>query len=216
MGEMKFGDNYADLCRESGVNAGFQFEFYCERCSDTWRSGFVPYKSGRASGWLQRTSGLLGGLAGTVSEAVDGIASSGFGKARDAEFRKAVQQAERHFHRCAKCYQYVCDACWNAGTGLCLNCAPDAEVEIEAARAQGRVYAAGEKAALDGIREGKRMDTKRVRQLVCPECGAETKGAKFCPECGHKLASKNICPSCSSEITAGVKFCPECGHNMTA
>lgn len=214
MSEMKFSDNYSDLSRESGVEAGFQFEFYCERCNDTWRSEFVPYTSGRASGWLGKASGLFGGVLGTVGDAVEGIASSGFGKARDAEFKKAIEQAKHHFHRCAKCFQYVCDTCWNTEAGLCLNCAPDAEVEIEAARAQGRVYAVGEKAALDGIREGKKMDTKRRRQLVCPECGAETKGAKFCPECGHKLSSKTMCPECSAEIAAGAKFCPECGHKM--
>lgn len=214
MGELKFSDNYSDLCREHGVDSGFQFEFFCERCGDTWRTDFVPYRSGQASGWLSKAAGLLGGVLGDVGNAVDGLATSGWSKARDEEFRKSVEQAKAHFHRCAKCFQYVCDACFNRDAGLCLNCAPSAQVEIEAARAQGEVYAAGEKAALEGIQRGKQMDVKRDRQLVCPACGKETHGAKFCPDCGFKLGEKGLCPSCSAKVSPGVKFCPECGQKL--
>jgi hypothetical protein len=214
MAELKFSDNYSDLSRQHGVNAGFQFEFHCERCGDAWRTDFVPYRSGQASGWLHKVGGLIGGMLGGVGEAVEGLAESGFYTSRDAEFRKAVEQAKVHFHRCAKCYQYVCDQCFNKSNGLCLNCAPSAEVEIEAARAQGEVYAAGEKAALEGIQRGKQLDVKRDRQLVCPGCGAETRGAKFCPECGFELAKKGTCPACSVAVSPGTKFCPECGEKL--
>jgi hypothetical protein len=138
---------------------------------------------------------------------VEGLAESGFGKARDSEFRNAIEQAKTHFHRCAKCFQYVCDAGYNRDSGLCLKCAPDTEMKIEAARAQGKVYAAGEKAALEGIQRGKKMDVKRERQLVCPECDKETHGAKFCPEYGFKMAAKTACPACSAEVSPGAKFC---------
>jgi len=215
MGEIKFSDNYNDLSQESGVNAGFQFEFFCERCNDTWRADFVPYRSGQASGWLSKAGGILGGVLGGASEAAEGLAQAGWGKAHDEAFRLAVEQAKKHFHRCARCFQYVCDTCWNKGNGLCLNCAPDAEVEVEAARAQGEVSGAGEKAALEGVRRGKQKDVKRDRQLVCPQCGAETKGAKFCPECGYQLAIKGRCPACSAEISPTVKFCPECGKKIS-
>ena len=214
MGELKFSDNYNDLSDQSGVNAGFQFEFFCERCSDTWRSEFVPYRSGQASGWVGKAAGLFGDVLGGAGQALEGLAESGWGKARDGAFKVAIEQAKSHFHRCARCYQYVCDTCWNDDKGLCLNCAPDAEVEIEAARASGEVYAAGEKAALEGIQRGKQMDVKGERQLVCPACGAETHGAKFCPNCGGKLAGKTKCPACSAEISPGVKFCPECGKKI--
>jgi len=63
MGEIKFSDNYNDLSQQSGVNAGFQFEFFCERCNDTWRADFVPYRSGQASGWLSKAGGILGGYS---------------------------------------------------------------------------------------------------------------------------------------------------------
>lgn len=214
MGELKFSDNYRELSVQHGVNAGFQFEFHCERCNDTWRTDFVPYRSGQASGWLGKAAGMFGGLLGEVGSAADGLALAGWREARDVAFKEAVERAKSHFHRCAKCFQYVCDTCWNSASGLCYNCAPSAEVEIEAAKAQGAVYAAGEKAALEGIHQGKQMDVKRERQLVCPQCKAETHGAKFCPECGTKLAVAGECPACSAPVQPGAKFCPECGKPL--
>jgi hypothetical protein len=211
MAEIEFSKNFSDHSVSHGVDAGFQFDFFCERCSDTWRSAFVPYRSGQASGWLGKAAGFLGGVAGSVGSAVDGLAQAGFGSARDEEFAKAVEQAKQHFHRCAKCHGYVCDRCWNTAKGLCLNCAPDAEVEIEAARAQGEAAGAAEMATGEGTERGKKLDVKRERQLVCPQCKAETHGARFCPQCGHKLANAATCAACQAELPAGSKFCPECG-----
>lgn len=214
MSEAWFSDNFSDLSVQGGVDAGFRFEFYCERCRDAFRTEFEPYRSAQAAGFLGRASGLLGGLLGSAGDAVETMAQAGWNKAHDAAFARAIESARQHFHRCARCSNYFCARCFNPANGLCRECAPDAEVEIEAARAQGEVYAAGEKAALEGIHRGKQMDVKRDRQLVCPECGAETRGAKFCPECGHKLAVKGECPACHTEIEAGVRFCPECGTKL--
>jgi hypothetical protein len=44
--ETKFANNVSDLSNSSGVDAGFQFEFYCQRCNDRWRTEFKPYRSG--------------------------------------------------------------------------------------------------------------------------------------------------------------------------
>lgn len=214
MSENWFSDNYSDLSNSNGVDAGFQFEFYCERCRDAYRTEFQGYKSTQAAGWLGRASGLIGGILGSAGDAVDSMAEAGYKKAWDGAFRDATQNAKQHFKRCARCFQYVCARCFNKDSGLCLNCAPDAEVEIEAAKASGMVYAAGEKAALEGIQQGKKMDVKRKRQLVCPDCGAEAHGAKFCPECGTKLAVNAECPDCGVEVPSGAKFCPECGCKM--
>jgi len=214
MSEIKFSKNYSDHSVSAGANAGFQFEFNCERCGDAWRTEFVPYRGGQASSWLGKAAGIFGGLVGEASTAAEGLAQAGYGKAHDASFANAVEQAKNHFHRCARCMKYVCDPCWNRDKGLCRACAPDAQVEIEAARASGEVYAAGEKAALEGIQRGKQMDVKRDRQLVCPKCNAETHGAKFCPECGFKLAAQSECPKCAAEVSPGAKFCPECGEKL--
>ena len=77
MAEVKFSKNYSDLCKHSGVTAGFQFEFFCERCSDTWRSSFVPYRRAQASGWLGKASSLLGGVIGNIGGAAEGLAEAG-------------------------------------------------------------------------------------------------------------------------------------------
>ena len=214
MSEFKFADNYNDLSVQSGVNAGFQFEFRCQRCGDTYRSDFVAYRSARASGWLGKAASVFGGVLGEVNEAVDGLAQTGWKNAHDESFKQAIEQAKRHFHRCARCSDYFCDACFSNSTGLCRGCAPDTEVEIEAARAAGEAAKAAELATLEGQARAAKRDVQRDRQLVCPKCGAEAKGAKFCPECGEKLAIKVSCPECSAECEPGTKFCPECGHRM--
>jgi membrane protease subunit (stomatin/prohibitin family) len=211
MAELKFSNNYSDLCEETGTSAGFQFEFSCARCGDTWRTDFVPYASGQAAEWIGRASGALGGVFGGVADAVSGVSEGAFGVQRDKEFAKAIEAAEQHFHRCPRCTTHVCDTCWNSEAGLCMVCAPSAEVEIEAAYASGKVYAVGEKAANAGIVDGKHMDVKTRTQLVCPKCAAETNGAKFCPECGEKLAQQAFCTECGAEIADGAKFCGGCG-----
>jgi hypothetical protein len=218
MPEVNFADNYRDMSEEAGARAGFQFEFFCERCSMTWQSDFVPFTSGQAAAWMDKAQGFLGGVLGGVGtaigsagDAVAGVGEATWGTERDKAFRAALEQAKANFHRCPKCINYVCDQCWNAEAGLCRECAPSAEVAAEAAFAAGKVQAAGEKAALEGIHEGKHMDVKERRQLVCPSCGAETQGAKFCPGCGTKLATKAFCTECGAAIAPGIKFCGECG-----
>ncbi len=214
MSEIKFSKNFNDLSVHSGANAGFQFEFYCERCNDAWRADFTPYRGGQATSWLGKAAGMFGGVLGNVESAAEGLAQAGYGKAHDEAFARAIDQAKSHFHRCARCMQYACDTCWNTAKGLCRNCAPDAEVEIDAARAQGEVEGVRERARAEGERRAQQMDVTRDRQLVCPQCGAETHGAKFCPECGVKLAVASQCPKCSALVTPGAKFCPECGNKL--
>lgn len=211
MAEISFSDNYEDLSVEEGTNAGFQFEFFCEICGDRWRSEFVPFRGGQGAGWLGSASNLLGGALGSVADAAEDLAKAGWGTAHDNAFNDAVVAAKVHFHRCPRNDAYVCDLCWNEDVGLCKDCAPNAEVEIEAARAQGMVSGAGEKAVNEGIHEGKHMDVKRRRQLVCPKCSAETAGAKFCPNCGEPLAASRFCTQCGGEVKDGAKFCGECG-----
>lgn len=214
MSEIKFSKNFTDHSVASGANAGFQFEFNCERCGDAWRAEFVPYRGEQTSSWLGKAAGMFGGVLRDASSAVEGLAQAGYGKAHDAAFAAAIEQAKNHFHRCARCMKFACDACWNKDKGLCRDCAPDAEVEIDAARAAGEVEAAREAAQSEGKTRGQKIDVKRDRQLVCPQCNAETHGAKFCPECGCKLAVLSQCPKCSAEVSPGAKFCPECGDKL--
>ena len=217
--DVKFAHNYHDLCQQYGTGAGFQFEFYCQNCRDTWRSPFAAYRSGQASGWMRELGGmagsLLGGFAGSlgngVDNAVEGVARAGWGSARDEAFKQAVTDAKGRFNRCAKCHDYVCDSCWSVESGLCQTCAPDLATEVQAARHSGRIDAARQTARELGEGQATRVDIKTEHQLVCPACNGETRGGKFCPHCGHALAMATRCAGCKAELPAGSRFCPECG-----
>jgi hypothetical protein len=211
MSETWFSDNYRDLSVQHGVSAGFQFEFYCARCRDAYRTPFQPYKSAQASGWLGKAAGMFGGALGNAENVVSGMIDSGWANARDGAFQGAMRDAAGHFNRCAKCLSHVCAKCWNAQKGLCYECAPDAEVEIESQRARGEMDMAGQMAYSAGQTMGEKLDVKTEKQLVCPKCNAETHGAKFCPECGEKLAVTVACTGCGVTLAPGTKFCPECG-----
>ena len=71
MSEIKFSKNFSDHSVHSGTDAGFQFEFYCERCNDAWRSEFSPFRGGQASSWLGRAAGVFGGVLGEASSAAE-------------------------------------------------------------------------------------------------------------------------------------------------
>jgi rRNA maturation endonuclease Nob1 len=218
--DLHFADNYRDLCRQGGTGAGFQFEFYCECCNDTWRSPFNPYRSGQASGWMQQASSLVGGLLGNVGSSIDtaaqGLAQAGWGPARDNAFKQAIGAAQAHFHRCARCHNYVCDKCWSIDSGLCQNCAPDIATEVQVARHGGMLEAAAERARTSGNAQADKVDVVSAHQLVCPGCGAEARGGKFCPQCGHALGTPSTCSGCHTALPAGSRFCPDCGQPAAA
>lgn len=218
--DFQFADNHRDLCIPSGTGAGFQFEFYCQCCNDTWRSPFEAFRSGQVSGWLSQAQGVLGSLFGNtgyaLGRAAAGMAEAGWGEGRDEAFRAAIEQAKPLFHRCAKCTQVVCARCWNIESGLCRNCAPIEAAEVQAARTRGHVEAAAEAAyKLGQQRVGPRVAVDAKMQLVCPACGTETRGASFCSQCGQALAVQVDCPACQAVIPSGARFCPAFGQALT-
>ncbi|MEV6012835.1 zinc ribbon domain-containing protein [Streptomyces sp. NPDC051976] len=213
--EIYFSNNYRDMCQEHGTGAGFQFEFHCNRCQDTWRSPFEAYASGRVAGWVGKgvsaAWGMFGRTGNGVSSAADGLAGAGFGNARDAAFQRAINNAQGHFNRCPRCTHYVCNRCWNAGQGLCLSCAPDTAAEALAAQQRGLNDMVSDRAYAAGQQNAQSFDVNAPRQLVCPQCRTETHGSPFCPGCGHHLAQAERCTGCNAEVPTGSAFCPGCG-----
>jgi hypothetical protein len=213
--EIYFSDNYRDLCQEHGTGAGFQFEFSCRRCYDTWRSPFEAYTSGRAASWVGKgvnaAWGMLGRTGYGVSSAADGLAGMGYGSARDSAFQRAITNAQGHFNRCPRCTDYVCNRCWNAGQGICLTCAPDTAAEALAARQRGLNDAVSQNAYAVGQQAAQGFDVNTPRQLVCPQCRTETHGTAFCPGCGHRMAQERNCSSCAAPVPESAAFCPGCG-----
>lgn len=214
-GELHFADNFTDRSEQYGTGAGFQFDFSCESCRDTWRSPFEPYRSAQAAGWLQRLGGvggnLLGGMRNALDDAAEGMARAGWGGKRDEALRRAIANAEQHFHRCARCSDYVCDRCWSVEQGLCASCAPNVQAEVAQARHAGLVQQARQNAQEHGTAQAAQVDVRRQRQLACPACGTSTGGGRFCPDCGTALNQTRGCAGCGHDLPAASRFCPECG-----
>lgn len=219
-----FTRNYED----NSTEAGFQFTFYCDICSDGFKSSFVEsdtYKKGKFFRGLGRGASTLGSLMGgkahslgyNADRAVDILSerfegrSPEWQKEHERAFERAQNEARQHFHRCPSCNQYVCDSCWNEDEGLCTACAPRQEIYVAKARAEAmkrNIDEAGESATVwKGNIESK--------TTICPVCGKPAGTGKFCSNCGASL-SLNKCPNCGSENAQGARFCNNCGTPMTA
>ena len=144
-----FTRNYED----NSTDAGFQFTstaMCATMVSGRRSSNPKPTKKGNLLRGLSRGigaassllgGGVLGGLsrmayAGehVLGERFQGM-SPEWHKEHEKAFAAAQNEAKRHFHRCNKCHQWVCDSCWNDEVGLCAEDAPRMNVEIAAARA---------------------------------------------------------------------------------
>ena len=125
--------NYRDISPPLGdVGAGFQFEFFCESCGDTWKTPFKPYRAGQANGIFRRFGYLFNEFAkiSVISEIdlsprprrrhVDrGDRLQGQGRgARGSAWRSAAQRYEK----CSNCRTMVCANCYDEATQRCLKC----------------------------------------------------------------------------------------------
>ena len=195
--------NFRDLSRPNAdLSAGFQFEFYCEICQESWRSPFKPYRAGQAAGLFTRFSYVLnefykvgkltdlvyktGRASGTSADAVGS-------KARSVAFAEAEAMVADRYHKCDSCRLTVCDDCWREAANLCVKCdansAVVARLEQEEQQAAARIY--------------------------CPNCQTLSQGGRFCHECGFDMASTHkSCPGCGSTMPRQARFCTDCGHGF--
>jgi hypothetical protein len=204
MALIQFTRNYND----HSTQQGFQFEFFCDRCGNGYKTPFQASATGSVSSTLDAASNLLGGLFNNVANAARSVHSAAWEQARDQAYTRAVEEARPHFHKCKRCGKWVDDDCWNAPRGLCKECAPDLQEEYTAVQIEQSVVRAREKAYNE---VDVQADFKQTVVGTCPKCGAQLTGGKFCPECGKPVVSKKFCTECGKEVPAGVKFCPECG-----
>lgn len=214
-----FTRNYNDL----STDAGFQFEFYCDRCGNGYKSTFVEsttYNTRKKSETLRSGAGFLGGLFGGVAGDLTNMVERGLDtigsnldsqspqwrKEQEAAFDAAQDEVRSFFRKCPGCNAWVCDDCWNVDEGLCIECAPRESAYVAQARNQAmrnNIDAAAESATVwHGQIES--------RTTVCPSCGQPAGTGKFCNNCGAPLAM-NKCPNCGATLALGVKFCGECG-----
>ena len=212
--EIEFVSNYNDLSTDSG----FQFEFFCNRCSTGYRTPFKAWAVGTASSVLDAASGLFGGIFSSAANVGERVRSAAWQKAHDEAFESALENIRPNFIQCPRCSTWVCrKSCWNTKRGLCKECAPDLGVEMSAAQASRSVEEVWAHAAM--AEEDKHLGEENWRETIratCPNCEAPLAvNAKFCPECGAKLKEKNQCAHCGAALTPNAKFCPECGEKVT-
>jgi hypothetical protein len=218
MTPIQFTANHDDL----STDRGYQFKFYCDKCRNGHMSQFQPSISGTVGGLFRAAGSLFGGMLGRVGDASYQVQRATGGKAHDDALAKAVAECKLFFKQCTRCGKWVCpDVCWNAGAGLCEECAPNLDEEIASGRskamadaARGQLHTKAQStdyvADVDVTKGGKSAPAT----LSCPACGARSSAGKFCGECGAPLSTKTKCKSCGVDIEGQPKFCPECGGKI--
>ena len=205
MALIQFTRNHRDL----STDAGFQFEFYCDRCGNGYQTEFQGYSLGTVSNVLDAANNLFGGVLSGAANAARGVRSAAWEKAHDGAFAGAVEEAKPHFHKCKRCGKWVDDDCWNPQRSMCKECAPDLQEEMSSIQVQAAVNDAREKA--EQVDYVSADQFKQTIIATCPHCGAKSGGGKFCQECGKPLAAEKFCKNCGAKMEVGAKFCAECG-----
>ncbi len=219
-----FTRNYED----NSTEAGFQFTFYCDICSDGYKSSFIEsqtYKKGKGLRGLAEGAALLTRLMGgriedighsvqrggdILSERFEGM-SPEWQKEHEKAFERAQNEAQQHFHRCHSCNKYVCDACFNEDEGLCTECAPRQEVYVARARAEAMRRNIDEASQTATVWQGELGS----RTTVCPSCGKPAGKGKFCNNCGASMELKK-CSKCGTQNAQNVNFCNNCGNSLSS
>ena len=192
--------NFRDISPQpTDIRAGFQFEFVCDSCGESWRSPFKPYRAGQATGVFRRIAGVFGefykigaitDVMGKVQRASGTSIDQSSRGARQAALEEAQTLAEDRYHRCPSCKTTVCDNCWNEGEQLCIRCL---------------------KTTADSHGSG----ASSASALVCPNCQTPSQGGRFCHDCGFDMASTHkSCPSCGATMNRSARFCTDCGHGF--
>jgi hypothetical protein len=206
---IQFTKNYADHSNDTG----FQFEYFCDKCGNGWRSQFKANKIGFAAGIFRTAANIFGGSLGSLATAGEGAKDLLRGKAWDDAFTECVNEGKSHFKQCTRCGRWVCpDVCWNPERGMCDQCAPKLAQEAASAQARVAVEQVWEKAKGADQTEGLDLSKKQSVAGNCPHCNAQVGNAKFCPECGKPVgpAGPTKC-KCGALIAPKAKFCAECG-----
>ncbi len=219
-----FTRNYED----NSTEAGFQFTFYCDVCSDGYKTSFVQSESYQKSSKLRglgqgvwAVSNLLGGRLSNLGWAVErgtDVLSERFNgmsaewqKEHEQAFIRAQNEAQQQFSRCHSCHKWVCESCFNEEEGMCVECAPRKNIAVARAKSAAMQRNLDDAATEQVVWSGK----LESQQTVCPVCGKPAGGGKFCVNCGAAV-SMACCPACGAKNALGARFCCECGSPMTA
>ena len=197
--------NFRDISTNPGeVGAGFQFEFTCESCGDSWKSPFKPYRAGQAAGLFRRFGYIFNEFAkiSAVSDIVFKIGcASGTtiettgAKPRAEALEEAMAMARQRYDQCSSCHTWVCANCYNESSRVCIKCE-----KTMGGSAYGAASGSGAASA---------------SAMACPNCQTPSQGGRFCHECGFDMASTHkSCPSCGATMPRQARFCTDCGHGF--
>jgi len=207
-----FTNNFHDLSNAEG----YQFEFYCERCGNGYRSAFHRDKVEMGRGLLRAVGSLFGGAVEEVSRSAeqwryDRATNS---PAKDRALTAAVQEITPSFSQCRGCGDWMCKSlCWNDEIGQCLRCSPIVAEEVARAQSAAQRDQIWQQAREKNWTADVDVDTRA--KLNCPSCGLKVDGGKFCSACGSSLALPVVCAGCGSKANkAGAVFCSDCGGRL--
>lgn len=195
--------NYRDISPPLGdVGAGFQFEFICQSCGDTWKTPFRPYRAGQAAGLFRRFGYLFNEFA-KISVITDVIFKAGRAggssvevtgsKAKVGALEEAIELGRQRYDKCSSCKSMVCANCFSESSGMCTKC----------------------EAATGGASRQAAASSGSASTTVCSNCQTPSQGGRFCHECGFDMASTHkSCPSCGTTMPRQARFCTDCGHGF--
>jgi len=191
-------NNYTDLSvGGSDISAGFQFEFRCSHCTQSWKSPFKPYRKGQLTGLLNRFAFLIGGSASTAARTTVNFSELGARGAKEQALKEARERADAIYTVCPSCKKPVCADCFDENENACKGCLGANRQREAVERANG--HGSGGAAATS----------------TCPNCQHPHAGGRFCAECGFDMSSTHkSCPGCGAMTTRGARFCTDCGHGF--
>ena len=202
--------NYRDVSHKgSTMNAGFQFEFYCESCSRTWTSPFEAYRRGQLAGFLDRFAHFISDR-GTMFRASNAMADVGAAGAQQRALNNALELAQQRYTECPSCAKAVDEECWNSRARTCEHCATGQSHSAQSTRGHDHNREPEGRGMNDG---GGRDRAEAGGGLKCPNCSTTVAGGRFCEECGFDMAATHkSCPGCGTMCSRATRFCADCGH----
>ncbi len=194
--------NYRDISTQANdLSAGFQFEFYCERCGESQRSAFSPYRRGQMTGWLSRLLFAFRDLHG--ASRVSGIVSdAGLVSAKADALAQAQAAVQGRYQFCGGCQRRVGSECWSPGAQRCNDCGGKQANQAMPLGAAAPSY-------------GPNTGNAQGNAMSCPQCNTPSQGSRFCTGCGFDTASiHKACPACGAVLPRQARFCTDCGHGF--
>ncbi len=113
---------YADGYTDRSTDFGYQFEFTCRRCGNSYAS--TPQKSaaGTTDNFARAAGGMFGGMLGGSHNKMAEMAKKAF---YDRALGAAVEEVRGKFAQCPDCREWVCrERDWNAEANRCSRCVP--------------------------------------------------------------------------------------------